>query len=235
MGLFAPSPRFPRRRVNRLSPFATDVRIDFGTSWSIRVCVRLRNEYAISYTQQIRLLHTLFEMPVRHPRRAYIIVLVFIPAVAGVGVVVVVVGQQAHEKQRVGFAEGSTWWGHPVAGITLARWLQLVVVGPRGPIRGPSLSLFQPFPLPPFAARFSLPRVVPPRLRLTFMREETLDCFLPLLCICEANRDRHFFSLQFGKNCQTQTSREERKFRLKIFEFNARIYFCLFLYRGRFW
>lgn len=53
----------------------------------------------------------------------------------------IVVDQQAHVARSRGFRKGSTWRViHRVAGITLARWLQLVVAGPRGLMR-PSFSL----------------------------------------------------------------------------------------------
>lgn len=57
------------------------------------------------------------------------------PRCDGVGGIVVVVDQQAHAARSRGFRRGSTWRViHRVAGITLARWLQLVVAGPRGPM-----------------------------------------------------------------------------------------------------
>jgi len=114
----------PSIGVNRLF-VATDVRIDFSTS-SIRAYPRIN---AISHA-------SLFEMP--GDSSCMLSSCCFVPASRcdGVGV-----SQQAHAARSRGFRRGSTWRGHWVAGITLARWLQLVVAGPRD-LRGPSFSLF---------------------------------------------------------------------------------------------
>lgn len=72
---------------------------------------------------------------------------------------IVVVDQQAHTARSGGFRRGSTWRViHRVAGgITLARWLQLVVAGPRGPTCRPSFSLV--YAILPFPLSSSLSRV----------------------------------------------------------------------------
>lgn len=131
---------FPRHGVNRLS-IAADVRIDFGTL-SIRAYPRTN---AISHA-------SLFEMP--GDSSCMLSSCCFVPAsrCGGVGV-----GQQAHAARSRGFRRGSTWRGHWVAGITLARWLQLVVAGPRD-LRGPSFSLFY---VPTDNLSRTLSRVVP--------------------------------------------------------------------------
>jgi hypothetical protein len=66
----------------------------------------------------------------------------------------VVVGQQAYATRVWGFHRGNTWRGHWVAGITLARWLQLVVAGPRD-LRRPSFFLLY---VPPRSSSSFLPR-----------------------------------------------------------------------------
>lgn len=117
---------FPRDGVNRLSA-AADVRIDFGMS-SIRAYPRTN---AISYA-------SFFEIPAT--LRACCLRVAPSPLERCGGVSV---GQQAHAERSRGFCRGSTWRDHWVAGITLARWLQLVVAGPRDLRVGPlSLSLF---------------------------------------------------------------------------------------------
>lgn len=158
------------RRESIDSSVAADVRIDFGT-WSIRACPRTN---AISRA-------LLFETPT--VPRYYVRILrsccfVHGPRYDGVGGIVVV-DQQAHAARSRGFRRGSTWRViHRVAGITLARWLQLVVAGPRGPTCRPSFSLV--YATLSFPLLSSLWRVVPPlMIDLRAYRDALIDQHSP--------------------------------------------------------
>lgn len=121
------------------SSIAADVRIDFK---SIRACPRTN---AMSRA-------LLFETPAVPRYIAYPAFVLLRPRCWVGGIIV---DQQAHAARSRGFRRGSTWRViHRVAGITLARWLQLVVAGPRGPTCRPSPSFMSPSfpPRPPFCS-----------------------------------------------------------------------------------